>query len=425
MTSVNRNSKPDTALLVLPSGGGDLVTDVSQHRTVLTDNLTYTLEQPSTRTGLTFPRELSLIVDLNNTDTAVLLEHGEGAGNSNYTYRIQVSGGVVTCKENGTTRVSVALPGVGGGAETFLISWCSRAEGSDVRSELYCHNLDDGSLAHAQATHAVGTTDADYGLFWNGDDTSTGLPAYSRYHALRVGRRFHSQAEQREDWVSQRTPPSTTQVRREAPLVPDGAANDVATDGSFAGPAHLAAGHTFLQNDRRLVGPIVNIRVLDPLTITHTFAPAEWWREAPDGSGRKLCTAFLWCRPVAVCNRARVRVFIRQRVEVGDDTAEVRYRAWSIANLPLAGVPPKPIDYRYSSAGVCDTNHGAGVGEWLDLGALNLVHDDLGLTWLAISIDFDEDSELVADTNAYVHAVTFDPYYEANENGGGFDIEAP
>lgn len=430
-TSIDRNSKPDTALLVLPDGAGSaaLAVEASQYRNdnSLVDATTYVHETPSRRTAITYPREISLVLDLTNATVGVLLKHGEDAANSNYTYRVSVGlGGVITCRENGNVCVTGFLPGVGGTSKSYLIHWSTRAEGTSVRSELLLYNITDGGFSFSQATHAGGTTDLEWNLYLNGSAADAGPATLTRWRAARIGRRFHSTTEAKEDWLSERTPPSVSQLRRVGPLVPDRATLDLADDGSLAGPAHLWSGYSFRENDRRLVGPLLNLRVRNPLELVNTYAPAKWYRLAPGSSVLHMPIALLWYRPVpGKVNRARVRIFTRQWIEIGANTCEVQYRMYSMAGLPVAGEDPATLTYRYTAIAVLDTNHGSGDGEWLDLGELPLVVDDWGCTWLALAVSFDNDSgsALASDTSAYIHAVTVEPYYRAGD--GGLDILNP
>ena len=45
------------------------------------------------------------------------------------------------------------------------------------------------------------------------------------------------------------------------------------------------------------------------------------------------------------------------------------------------------------------------------------------MTWLAVGVEFDTDSPLVADTRAFINAITIEPY--AIASGGGLDIVLP
>lgn len=426
-TAISTYAKPDTVLLLDPVETDPWI-DLSQYRTDLADNGTYVSEASSARAALDAPREIAIVATIAHGDEGILAQLGDAGG---YSWRVRVSGDVVEVAENATLRASVDLPSPGDPV-AFLISWSTHPDGvSGVRHELAVYNFDAGEWAHAQATTGAGTMDAadtlTIGAGYSGAAPFDG--GLSAIGKVRIGRRFHSGCEAAEDFISETTPPTTTQVRRGAPLVPDRSTLDIADDGAFAGGAYLWSGHAFEQADRRLVSPLLNLRIHDPIRIAHDAANSaeteSWWRLAPGSSTAYLALPLLWYRPVpGKVNRARVRLFVRQTIEIGTETAEVRYRLYSMAGLPVVGEPLPALSYRRTAAATCSTNHGAtGAGEWLDLGDLALEVDGWGCTWLAVSIEFDEDSPLVADTRTYVGAVTVEPFAVAS--GGGLDIALP
>ncbi len=429
-TAISDLSKPDTILL-LDATAGDLFVDLSQNRTNLTDNTTYFDEATSARAAIDAPREVAVVVDMRTGDDGVLVELGDAGG---YSWRVRLSGsGLIEVAEGGLLLASVEPPGLAAGAQTYLVHWSQHpVEGGSVRSELAVYNFDAPEWAHAQQTHIAGTADA--------TDTLTVCAAYggatpfsggvAAFTAVRIGRRHHSGCEAAEDWIATASPPSTTQTRRTAPIIPDRATLDIADDGSFCGPAHLWGGHAFEQADRRLVSPLVNLRIRDPLQIRDDSPSSatqnSWWRKAPGSSTMYLALPYLFyrARPGKV-NRVRARVYVRQTIEIGTETAEVRYRLYSIAGLPVVGEPVPALTYRRSAQATCDVNHGstAGGGEWLDLGDMSIETDSWGCTWLALGIEFDLDSPLSGDTRAYVHALTVEPF--ALSQGDGLDIALP
>lgn len=431
--AIDSNSKPDTVLLLLPAGAGAaaLAADVSQNRTALTNNTTYVSEANSARTAIDAPREVAIVVDVTSLDSGVLAQLGNGGG---YSWRVRVTGsGDAEVAEGGLLLATVGLPSLGLFAQRYLISWSEHQDtGGLVRSELAVYSIDTDEWAHAQVTHFAGTASATdtltIGAAFGGASAFSG--GVAAFHAVRVGRRYHSGAEALEDWVAATTPPTMTQVRRGAPLVPDRASlADLAADGAYCGPAHLWAGHAFEQSDRRLVSPLVNVRVRDPMRLTYD-APSSatteaWCRLAPGSTTMYLLTPYLFYRPVPLkVNRARVRLHVRQTIEVGSDTAEVRYRVYSIAGMPVVGEPVPALSYRRTAQATCDNHHGAApAGEWLDLGELALEVDGWAMTWIAVGVEFDLDSPLVGDTRAYINAVTVEPYAVAQ--GGGLDIVNP
>lgn len=428
MTAISTYAKPDTVLL-LDAVAADLFVDLSQHRTNLADNTTYVSEANSARTALAYPREVAIVVTVASGEEGILAQLGNAGG---YSWRVRISSGVVEVAENSLLRARAELPSVSKDPLVFLIHWSIHEDGvSAVRSELALYNFDTGEWAHAQATHGAGTMSATDTLtigagFSGATPFDGGIAAFGK---VRIGRRFHSTAEAAEDFVGLTTAPTMTQVRRTAPLVPDRATLDIADDGAFAGPAYLWSGHAFEQADRRLVSPLVNLRIHDPIRLRHdgaTQATTEsWYRLAPGSATMYLLLPYLFCRTVpGKVNRAHVRIHVRQTIDLGEETAEVRYRCYSMAGLPLVGEPVPPFTYRRTAIATCSVNHGGtGVGEWLDLGALALQVDSWGMTWLAVGVEFDADPLRVANTRAYIQAVTIEPY--ALASGGGLDIALP
>lgn len=425
-TAISTYAKPDTVLL-LDAVASDLFVDLSQNRTNLTDNTTYLSEAASIRTAFGAPREISIVVSASSDNVGVLAELGTV---TSYSWRVKLDSGVAEVAEAGVLRASVELPGLSKSQATYLIAWSTFSDGAGIRHELAAYNFDTGEWAHDQATHGASSMSADTltvgAAFGGAAAYDGGLAAISK---LRIGRRHHSGCEAAEDFVGLTTAPTMTQVRRAAPLVPDRLSTDIAQEGGFAGPAYLWSGHAFEQADRRLVSPLVNLRINDPIRLRHdgaTQATTEsWYRLAPGSSSMYLLLPYLFCRSVpGKVNRAHVRLHVRQTVEIGDETAEVRYRCYSMAGLPLVGEPVPPFTYRRTAVATCAVNHGGtGAGEWLDLGALALEIDSWGMTWLAVGVEFDEDSALVGDTRAEINAVTIEPY--AIASGGGLDIALP
>lgn len=429
MTAISDYSKPDTVLL-LDSSVDDLFVDLSQLRTNLADNTTYFDEANSARAAIDAPREVAVVVDLGSDDSGVLVELGNAVG---YSWRMRLSGsGMIEIAEGGVLLASMEPPGFAKDPQKYLVHWSQHPDaGGTVRSELAMYNFDAPEWGHAQATHIAGSASATDTLTVCAGYGGTGAFAAgpSAFYVVRIGRRFHSITEAAEDFVSETTPPAVTQVRRTAPLVPDRGSLDIADDGSFCGPAHLWSGHAFEQADRRLLSPLVNLRVADPIQITDAAPSAAttqaWWRLAPGSSTMYLALPYTFYRPVpGKVNRARVRAFVRQFIEIGTETAEVRYRLYSIAGLPVVGEPVPALTYRRTAIATCNANHGAAPsGEWLDLGDLALERDGWGCTWLALGIEIDPESLLAGDTRVFVHALTVEPF--ALASGGGLDIALP
>lgn len=423
MTAINRNSKPDTVLLL--TDDADLWVDISQSRTDLTDDGTYLSEASSARTALDAPREVSVVVQAQSGESGVLVQHSNAGS---YGYRLRISGGEVQCHEAGALRVSVTIPDLTGSDRRIVIQWSQRPEGSDVRSELTVCNDSTGAWAHASATHAASSPDPADKLTIGA--AHTGGSAWSgglgSIEAVRIGRRHHSGAEAREDWVAERTQPTVTQVRRRPALVPDRATLELAGDGDLVGPAHLVAGHTFEHADRRLLSPLLNLRVRDPDGLDNTHSPESWWRKAPGEAYYYIPINYLFYRAVPEkCNRAYVRIFVSQSATGEPATAPLRYKVFSMAGVPVLNEGFPPLKYTRTAAVTSTAVHASGEGEWLDLGAMGLQVDDWGMTWIGVALNVDDDSgSALADLSVTrIRAVTVEPFFEPIK--GGLDKADP
>lgn len=425
MVALNRNSKPDTRLFLDFAAGADEV-DYSQYRTNLTNNTTYLSEANSARAALDAPRELTVVVDITSGETGVLIDHGDGV---NYAYRIDiVATNTVRCRIDGSTILSASLPNTTTGDRRFLISWCTRPEGASYYSELYVHNLTAGGVVWASATHSIVAADPTHtltiGAARGGDSPFAGG---LDFFYVRIGERFHSTTEQAEDWLSQTTPPAMTMTRRRAPRVLDRSTLALASDGAFVGPAHLLAGDAFQQSDRRLVGPLLNIRPTTPVNMDNGYdmPSTAWWRTAPGDSSVHMCAAHLFYVPVPdKVNRAYVRLYVRLQNAASTTAAPVSFYVYSLSGLPVIGEPARPLVYYRTAAAVCSTDHGSGAGEWLAPGAVALALDDLHATHFAVGVKVDETHAQAADTTFQVFALTFEPYFEPADDTGLDLVEA-
>ena len=429
MTDIHAQAKPDTVLL-LDAVAADPYIDFSQYRTDLADNTTYLDESPSARTAIDTDREISLVWDVTSGETGVLVEHGNGV---TYGYQVSVTAGnVIECRENGTLRVSLTMSGLTTSDRKVLIVWSKHRYDTEARSVLLFYNFTSTSFTIAQATHPTDTTSAtDTLTIGAGYGGATPFAGGLDFYYVRIGRRFHSTTESREDWVTQSTQPSTTQTRRGAVLVPDRSTMtaSLAADGDFVGPAHLWAGHVFEQSDRRLAAPLVNVRPFVSMTIDygHDMPITAWWSTPPGDSTLHACVSYLFRRPVPPkCNRGHVRAFVKLRDSGGTSPAAVTMRAYSIAGLPVVGQPGEPLVYRRTAATTHSTDDGSttGAGTWLSLGALDLVPDAEGMTWILVALKFDADDPDVADTTVRIFAVTIDPYHDPADDGA-FGFEDP
>jgi hypothetical protein len=434
MTTLDRNSKADTVFLGLKDGGGpaDMAVDQSQERDDLTDNTTYLQELSTSRFAVTYPRELSVCFTKKTGDTGILLQHGPDTG-ADWTYRMRISGNDLDCSENGNLVVSVSLPDVSGSDRRFMAHWSSRPDASDVRHELTVYNYDTDTWAHAFATSDPCTTDPTWDFNVGGYGAGTLAYDVLDIDTVRVGIRFHSQAEAREDWVDESTKPALDGVLRQAAL-PIATGNDVGTVGDFAGPAYLWTGADSRDADRRLISPIVNMR-----------APAEFAISKADhsASGRRndfspiyaapqylRTIEHVWRRPVPLtCNRVHARVYVRMWT-IGDGPCEMFFRLYSLGNMYYRNAALAPGAVYHGATATQQTDDAVGDGgNWIDLGTCQVARDTsdplFSTFCLAHSFDNGGAGSDVDDTRFAVLAVQIEPFYQPATSGNGFDIALP
>lgn len=425
MVAVNRNSKPDTVLFLDFAAGNDQV-DYSQYRTNITNNTTYLSEANSARTALDGPREISIVVDLTNADSGVLIDHGNGA---TYGYRIDFSGGSVRCRINGTTVLSLAPPSIGAGETKYTVSWNQKPVGGGVYfGELFV--CSSSAQAVIQGSYTIFAADPTHtltvGAANGGGSTFSG--GLADIYFVRIGRRFHSTQEAFEDFNTQSTPTAVTGTIRTPPLVPDGDTLPVLVEeDNFVGPSHLWSGHVITQADRRLIGGLGPGTILTtttaPVALSYLFTAGSpgWWKLAPNDTNLHIGLPWLWYVPVpAQCNRVRCRVQVRQTdPSVGSVTAEVRYRAYSMAGLPMQGEGVGSFAYHRGSQVTSTAEQpSAGLCTALDLGSIGIAVDDWGCTWLAVAVGFKPGDALLATTTMTIISVAFDPYFEPDPLAG-------
>lgn len=424
MTPLHRNSKFTTALLL--DDAADIYVDHSPERTDLVDQTTWVEEVPSGRAALEVARTVAVVASITDADTGVLVRHGDAGG---YGYRISIgAGGEVRCAEAGALKLAATLPGVGAGAQRFLVHWAKRVDGSAVLSELALFNYTTGAWHIIRATHSSGAVSGTDGLTvgagWGGAETFSG--SLAAVHGLRIDWRFISTTEAAGDWVAEVDPPELLGRRRDPLLA--GAADDleVAADGDLCGPAQLVAGAATLRADQRLAGAFVNCVPPAPHTERLPLSPPQFYRVSPDGAeGWRLCLRYLWhgYLPQTV-NVARVRAHVRafDIAAAGPTISPLRLRVFSLANLILAGLPDDPeLVANRGPVVTLETPNGA--GDWVDLGTVRLAREDTGLSYLALGflIDATEDEGDSYFTGFKVQALTADPFAQDLEPDAELD----
>lgn len=431
MTALHRNSKADSVLL-LDAVADDLQVDLSQRRTNLADETTYLAEEPSARAAIAGDRELAVVADIGPDTTGTLLFHGHASGDP-YTYRIVVTddfGPVVQCYEDGELIIEVEAPDLDSEPGPYLIHWSSQATGAGTaRSEVMVVSLSSGAAAHAFDDHAVGTPNPAHALYVGAVDGANGYTGgIAAIKAVRIGTRFHSQVEAREDWIAESTAAVVASQTRLEP-VPIDTTTGLAAEGSLYGPAILHASHAGTQADKRLWSPIVSEvyrqTSLAP-SLGYEFEPARHAVLAPGSDYLRLLLRHTWRRPIPPgCRRARARVHVTMWPTSGVDVCSVQFQVWAWDVLPFTykGLGPAPKSSATSVA-TRATSDGTstGAGAWVDLGNLYLPEHG-GLTWLALGVGFAEgDSDpALEETRVRVNAVTIDPTYPT-PLPGDFDI---
>lgn len=417
MTALSRVSKADIALLCEPAGGGaaSVIVDVSEQRTNLTNNTTYCSEANSARTAIDTPRTVCVVVNMTTASSGILVHHGSSA--AVYGYQMDKTGSDLLVRENATTRVTLALPGLAASARKMLVHWAQRIDGSNVVSEVAAYNFTTGAWAFLSATHASFATTTTH-TFTIGA-TTTGTSAYSlgmtAFYTVAVGRRFHSTTESSIDHVTVPTPPSMPGRRRVANLT--GPSSEMpAEDGYFCGPSYLWALAATRDADSRLITPLVNLMVANPYSEVSTPI-GRYYRNAPGSTVFRLSTRWLWhAWPGSKVNAARCRIHVAVTGFAG--VCPIHFRVYSMANLPMGQQKPPPLLYYATTTVTINASTGA-AGAWLDLGQVRLARDKGGMTALALALNWNDGAGDAYTTTVKVRAVTIEPL-SADLTGGGY-----
>lgn len=412
MTALHRLSKLDTRVLV--DNSEDLFVDLSSYRTNLTDGSTYFYEPTSGRTALDGERNLAIVVELTSSSSGTLLYHGATDG-SDYTFQVYVDGGTVFFNENGNNLARVDLPYIGGTPVEYVIAWSTFevvTTSTLHRHEFTVYAL--GAYVHKFATATPPTTSLTWqfniGGYGAGTDVPSGFAAALK--RARVGGRFVSHTEIREDFIAERSPPTVDGARR-CEGVPITHGTELDTHGSFAGPVYLAAGRGARQGMHRLMGPLVNCVSRSPHQLTSSYAPTNWHRIAWGADTSRLYLAWLFRRAVPPTARdliARVHV---NMWTAGSDTVPVYLRLYSIAELPTVFTDVKQVAKFHTPEVSVEFDEGGvgGDGQWVELGTCRIARNAAGFSYFALAYDFnhDEADANLANTRLAVRALTIDP----------------
>ena len=322
------------------------------------------------------------------------------------------------------------LPNVGASLRMYRMQWSSRLDGSVYKSELIAYDVASGAYALAFSQHTAGTTNAtwDFEIAGHGAGLN-GLPI-AQIYLVRLGQRFHSMAEFKEDMVAESSPPTISATLRDAPLPGN---STIATEGHFAGPAYLWSGMNSRQVDRRLISPLVNWRAPTAATdtIANTFSPPRRYMTAWDDNAYKLLGQTLAYVPVSPkVNRVRARINVNGYT-VGVAVAPTQWRLYSVAGFPWAGEPKKPLKYHQSATTTVALAGGGagGAGQWIDLGECQVMRDAGGQSVFVVACSFDlnSGSTNANNTRLVLLGLTIEPLFEPSDGGlaGGLDLDLP
>lgn len=420
MTALSRISKRDLAFLCTPIGLGAAlaVVDVSEQRTNITNNTTYVSEANSARTAIDAPRTVCVVVDMTTTSSGLLVHHGSAA--AVFGYAMDKSGTNVRVSENAVVRVTVALPGLAAGARKFLIHWGQRYDGTSVLSEVAVYNFTTGAWAWGSATHTAFATTSTH-QFTIGA-TTTGTSAYSlgmtAFYYVAVGRRYHSTTESNIDYVTTPSPPAMPGRRRTARQT--GTSSDLAIATQEHPVTFLRALASTRDADSRLITPLVNILVANPYSEVLT-PTARYHRLAPASTVFRFSSRWLWhAWPGPKVNAARCRIHVAVTGTGG--VCPIKFRMYSLANLPMGEAKPPPLLYYSTTTKTINASTGA-AGQWLDLGQVRLARDDHGMTSLCLALNFNDGLGDAFSTNVKIRAVTVEPLSADLSGGGDGDID--
>lgn len=414
MAIFNRNSKADTLALYLNGGGGaaDLVTDHSQWAdyggtlanggTYLWSNLNAWLALPAGS-----PREIALVVSLDNNDAGIILHYGATDGLS-FLYKVTVNGAgsVAFVQNSGTTLATIALPGVTGTASPYILHWSTGYDelADTWFSEFALCRIASGAWTIQRVAHAEPIA-AGVGWQINISGYGAGLSLFSggigAYTSVRISARFHTTTEAAEDWFAESATPTVVGYQPPVELAPvtreffqadpaDDVSDALLDEDSFAGPAEWVGVLHAGANRQRLYSPLLSLRFNDPPTLTPDWEPDNFYQEALGGF--RFGVQYLFACPLPVPPSSgglygRARVHIQSWLAVGSpggSSARIQAILRSSTEADGSG------SFDASNSAFTTTNNGSsGIGQWLDLQEIVLrVHPQTGLTWLALGLTF-------------------------------------
>ena len=394
---LDRNSKADTRFFADRAGGGavDLATDISQWRTNLTNSTTY-LTSTDARLAVRAPREITVVVDLSTGDDRIILNWGNVAGTS-YIYRIFINSGAPTFGHNNADLVTVNPPNLSGSPKSYLLHWSTDYDirAATFYSELAVCDIGANAWTITRVTHTQPQAPAggdQFNILGYGAGVTKFTAGLAAIDFVRVGCRFHTTTEAKEDWVAQSSAPSVTGVQLEVELAPsaptffsadpvDPVADAMLDEATLAGPAEFAAVVNAAAGRKRLYSPIVNLAPRATPTLDNTYTPAKLYRQV-GVAGRYAAAQYVFARPrdAYLADKARVRVHVQAWIAggaPGGTAVSIDLAAWSDAALN------NPDAIVGTVLTITDNHTSTGVGQWYDLGDMFVVGvaGFIGIAW--------------------------------------------
>lgn len=391
LTPLSDDTKPDTRLR---STSGSLEVDLSQRLTDLTASGSGAYETTSARTAIDSPLSVEIFFTADNGDTGILVSHGD-TGDTAHGYRIEIDGSSnVVVSDTSNTIFSEALPSVAAGSKTYGVMLSVEPNdlttgASDAyRFELTIYNVDDDEWALHQASSAVLPVSATHAFAVGGRYNGATLSeAYSgTITELRVGRRFHTSTEFREDWVAQSTPGAVSSMLPSPELTAD-AASTIGDDGNAAGPVYALSTLAHRMNSTRLLSPLLNMLAVSPPD-RWDDAPLSWYITVDAGSpawGARLGQIVRRRIPLGI-NRVRVRAHFRSwEVEPPfDATNDVRCYSRDMRPGTFALQGQQATSY-YVEAVLSNDHTSTGVGQYYFESDLRIARDPEGFSYFFLA----------------------------------------
>ena len=258
-------SKADT---VFRSVAANPEVDLSQEATDITATSGGAYEAPSARTAISYSgRELTVTFTASTSSSGTLLYRGDTGGTST-DFLIDISSSSLRLQDANGTVLSVPISGLTASATPFNAHFCTRANplttgASDAYfTECAIESVVGGKWSYGRAEHAdaahVAGDNLSIGGEWNGASLAN---AYSdTVSMVRIGTRFKSTTELREDFSASTAATPTSGENQAAPLVAIAGSSELGDGGSVAGPAYMLAGAQVRDCARRVMSPLVSTR---------------------------------------------------------------------------------------------------------------------------------------------------------------------